>query len=117
VNVEASIELIVHICSSGEWQTAQKIGIYRPESLDVEGFVHCSRPDQVVEVANRYYSSRTDLLLLWIDPSSLEVELRWEASDEGTYPHIYGPIHIDSISTVSKFLPDEDGIFRSSSLL
>jgi uncharacterized protein (DUF952 family) len=110
------MELIVHICSSDEWQTAQKAGVYRRASLDVEGFIHCSRPDQVVEVANRYYGNCIDLLLLWIDPSSLEVELRWEASDEGTYPHVYGPIHIDSINSVSTFLPDEEGIFRSSSL-
>jgi uncharacterized protein (DUF952 family) len=111
------MELIVHICSSDEWQAAQKAGVYQPASLSVEGFIHCSRPDQVVEVANRYYGSRTDLLLLWIDPSCLAVELCWEASDESIYPHIYGPINIDSISRVSKFLPDEEGIFQSSSLL
>ncbi|MFN2234362.1 MAG: DUF952 domain-containing protein [Anaerolineales bacterium] len=108
---------IVHICLSDEWQTAQKTGVYRTTSLDVEGFIHCSRPDQVVDVANRYYGNRTDLLLLWIDPSCLAAELRWEASDESIYPHVYGPINIDCINSVSKFLPDEDGIFRSSSLL
>ena len=111
------MELIVHICSSDEWQAAQKTGVYRSASLDVEGFIHCSRPDQVVEVANRYYINRTNLLLLWVDPSRLEVELRWEASDESIYPHVYGPINIDSITRVSKLLPDEEGIFRSSSLL
>ena len=111
------MDLIVHICSSDEWQAAQKADVYRSTSLDAEGFIHCSQPDQVVEVANRYYGNRTDLMLLWIDPSCLAVELRWEASDESTYPHVYGPINIDSITRVSKFLPDEEGIFRSSSLL
>ena len=111
------MELIVHICSSEEWQAAQKAGVYRSASLDVEGFIHCSRPDQVIEVANRYYSNRTDLMLLWIDPFRLSVELRWEASDESIYPHVFGPINIDSITRVSKLLPDEEGNFQSSSLL
>ena len=111
------MDLIVHICSSDEWQAAQKAGVYRSASLDMEGFIHCSRPDQVVEVANRYYGNCTDLLLLWIDPSCLAVELRWEASDDNIYPHVYGPMNIESITRVSKLLPDENGIFQSSSLI
>ena len=111
------MELIVHICSSDEWQSAQKVGVYRAASLDVEGFIHCSRPDQVVEVANRYYGNCTDLVLLWIDPSHLEAELRWEASDESIYPHVYGPINIDSVVRVTKLLPDQEGVFQSSSLI
>ena len=111
------MKIIVHICSSDEWQAAQKAGVYRSASLDVEGFIHCSRLDQVVDVANRYYGNRTDLLLLRIDPSCLAAKLRWEASDDGIYPHVYGPIQIDCITSVSKFLPDEEGIFLSSSLL
>jgi uncharacterized protein (DUF952 family) len=111
------MDLIVHICSSDEWQTAQNAGVYRSASLEAEGFIHCSRPDQVIEVANRYYENRTDLLLLWIDPSYLADELRWEASDDDIYPHVYGPININAITRVSKLLPDEEGIFRSSSLL
>ena len=108
---------IVHICSLEEWQSAQTAGVYRTDSLDAEGFIHCSRPEQVVEVANRYYSGRTDLLLLWIDISSLAAELRWEASEEGIYPHVYGPINLAVIIQVSKFPPDDDGIFRSSPAL
>ena len=105
---------IVHICSLEDWQAAQTAGVYRTNSLEAEGFIHCSRPEQVVEVANRYYGGRTDLLLLWIDPSNLAAELRWEASEEGIYPHVYGSIDLAVIIQVSEFAPDEDGIFRSS---
>ena len=62
---------IVHLTTPAAWQTAQSAGEYRADSLATEGFIHCSRPDQIVEVANRYYRGRTDLLLLWIDPVSL----------------------------------------------
>ena len=113
VKLEVGMDQIVHICSLEDWQDAQTAGIYRAESLEAEGFIHCSRPEQVVEVANRYYGGRTDLLILWIDPSKLAVELRWEASEEEIYPHIYGPINLAVIIQVSEFLPDDDGVFRS----
>jgi uncharacterized protein (DUF952 family) len=107
------MDQIVHICSLEDWQSAQTAGVYRSDSLESEGFIHCSRPEQVVEVANRYYNGRTDLLLLWVDPSNLAGELRWEASDESIYPHVYGPINLADITQVSEFPPDKDGIFRS----
>ena len=107
------MEHIVHICSQEDWQAAQAVGAYRADSLEAEGFIHCSQPAQVIGVANRYYSGRTDLLLLWINPSKLGAELRWEPSEGDIYPHLYGPLNLDAIIHVSAFLPDGDGVFQS----
>jgi uncharacterized protein (DUF952 family) len=46
--------MILHICSAAEWQ-ASPDDHYRCASLDHEGFIHCSRPEQVVEVAGRLF--------------------------------------------------------------
>jgi uncharacterized protein (DUF952 family) len=107
------MEPIVHICSQEDRQTAQVGGEYRADSLEAEGFIHCSHPEQVIGVANRYYSGRSDLLLLWIDPAKLAAELRWEPSEGEIYPHLYGPLNLEAIIQVSAFPPDGDGIFRS----
>ena len=104
---------IVHICSKKDWQTAQAVGQYWAASLDLEGFIHCSRPEQIIEVANRYYKGSSDLVLLWIDPTKLAPELRWEPSDEDVYPHLYGPLNLSAVRGITAFLPDVDGIFRS----
>ena len=72
---------IVHLCQSADWQTALEQEYYRADSLTDVGFIHCSRPEQVVAVANRFYLGRRDLVLLWINPDLLRAELRWEASD------------------------------------
>ena len=107
---------ILHICSLEDWQAAQEAGEYRVDSLTTEGFIHCSRPEQVIDVANRYFSGadggRADLLLVWMDPSKLTAELRWEPSEGDIYPHLYGPLNLAAVIQVSTFLPDDDGVFR-----
>ena len=45
-------DIILHICSHSAWNDAQIKGHYRAESLDTEGFIHCSTREQVVGTAN-----------------------------------------------------------------
>ncbi len=103
---------IVHICTQDEWSAAQSAGEYRSSSLKNEGFIHCSRPVQILWVANQYYPEAADLLLLWIDPQKLAAELRWEDSDGKVFPHLYGPLNLNAVTSVTDFYPDSDGIFR-----
>lgn len=107
------MDQIVHICSDEDWQAAQAAGKYWADSLENEGFIHFSKPEQVVDTANRYYAGRTDLLLLWVDPKKLAAELRWEQSHGDAYPHLYGPLNLDAVIAFSAFAPAPDGVFRS----
>jgi len=104
--------MIVHICDVTAWEEAQTIGEYRPDSLASEGFIHASQPGQVLDVANRFYAGRQDLLLLWIDPQRLRSELRYEPTDSDLFPHIYGALNLEAVVAVVSFPPDADGIFR-----
>jgi phosphopantothenoylcysteine decarboxylase/phosphopantothenate--cysteine ligase len=103
---------IVHICPREAWEAAQANGEYRAASLDTEGFIHCSRPDQALAVANRYYQGSQDLLLLWIKPKRLHSELRFDPVGEDSYPHIYGPLNLDAVNVVRPLEVDTDGAFR-----
>ena len=103
---------IVHLCTQDEWTAAQSAGKYRAPSLKNEGFIHCSRPGQILWVANQFYPGATDLVLLWIDPQQLTAKLRWEDSDGGVFPHLYGPLNLDAVTSVTDFVSDSDGVFR-----
>jgi uncharacterized protein (DUF952 family) len=105
------MEPIVHICTKNEWKTALSTGSYHPESLDREGFVHFSRPEQVLKVANTFFRGGEDLILLWIDPVMLSEKLKWENSDGDIFPHYYGSLQIDTVIAVIDLVPDEDGFF------
>jgi len=113
---------ILHICERINWENALKTGSYQPVSLQSEGFIHCSTPSQVLQVANSFYADRQDLLLLWIQLDDVQAEVRWEKpvspASQGfidmleSFPHIYGPLNLDAVFDVVNFFPDNDGVFK-----
>jgi uncharacterized protein (DUF952 family) len=104
--------MILHLCPRQAWEEAQKQGGYRADSMESEGFIHCSRLEQILQVANHYYQGLPDVVLLWIDPLKVKPEIRWEPSGEDIFPHIYGPLNLEAVVAVSELSPEEDGTFR-----
>lgn len=108
--------MILHITNQNQWQAAQQTGSYRAESLETEGFIHCSTPAQLVWVANQFYAGQTGLLLLCIDPQRLQAELRYETVEgvpvENSFPHVYGEIGLEAIAQVIPFEPNADEQFE-----
>ena len=106
--------MILHITARDDWQAAQAKGDYRLETLETEGFIHCSTPEQVLGPANGFYRGRSDLLLLVIDPARLEAKLVYEDSYESgiIFPHIYGPLNLDAVVNVLPFPAQQDGTFE-----
>jgi uncharacterized protein (DUF952 family) len=103
---------ILHITTAGQWAAARQAGTYRGDTLDSEGFIHCSTPEQVIAVANARFRGQPDLVLLDIDPARVGPDIRWEAAENGQiYPHIYGPLNTDDVEWVHEFPPGGDGDF------
>jgi uncharacterized protein (DUF952 family) len=108
--------VLVHLCGADEWRLAQARGEHRPESLGAVGFVHLSTPEQVHLPANRLYAGRTDLVVLRLDPDRLAASIRWESGaptdpDSMVFPHLYGPLPVGAVMSVTPYLPDADGRF------
>ena len=85
---------LFHLVEPEVWSAAEAAGVYRPASLADEGFVHFSFAEQVTGTANLRYHDRPALVVVEVDATALEAELRVEDSyGSGTsFPHIYGPI-------------------------
>lgn len=108
--------MLLHICAADDWRLAQRRGEHRPESLDDAGFIHLSTPEQVHLPANRLYAGRTDLVLLGIDPDKLTAPVRWEPGvptdpESMLFPHLYGPLPIEAVTSVTSYAPRDDGQF------
>ena len=104
-------EPILHITSRDAWRRAVHEGIYRADTLRTQGFIHASRPDQVVAVAYALFHGRRDLVLLVIDPDMVQAEIHFEIVGDGLYPHVYGPLNLDAVTAVREFPPDARGRF------
>ncbi len=103
---------ILHITTRSAWAAAQQAGAYRGDTLDSEGFIHCSTPQQVIAVADARFRGQPDLILLDIATDRVGPEIRWEAAENGqVYPHIYGPLNAEAVRRTHHFPPQLDGSF------
>jgi len=115
--------MIYHLTSPQAWREAQQRGEYRVESLETEGFIHCSTETQVLPVAETYYKGFPDMVLLKIDPARLSSELRWEPPTGGApppgvpegelFPHVYGPLNLDAVMKVYDLEANSDGSYKT----
>lgn len=110
---------ILHITSRVDWEKAQKEGRYEAPSLTKEGFIHCSLANQIVEVANYNFKGKANLVLLEMEESKLQAEVKYEDlyNLNEDYPHIYGPINLDSVIRVIPFPHEPDGYFKLPAIL
>lgn len=103
---------LLHLCRPEEWERALAAGAYRADSLESEGFIHCSTPQQIVATALRHRAGQQGLLLLVIDSNRVGPEIRYEQAKNGeAYPHIYGPLNTDAVTAVKPFPLQPDGSF------
>lgn len=84
------------------------------------GFIHCSKVEQVLAVANRLFVGESSLLLLEIDPEKLSAELKYEDGGDGDgefYPHLYGPLELEAVVRVFELTRDSEGLFQLPQIL
>ena len=105
------MNMILHVAKRERWKGARLDGVYRGDTLDSQGFIHCSTPKQVVKVANALFHGQEGLILLCIDADRVESEIRYEGSGREKYPHIYGPLNDDAVVKTLDFRPKKDGNF------
>jgi uncharacterized protein (DUF952 family) len=106
------VSVILHIVKREKWENAKSEGVYRGDTLDSRGFIHCSTSKQIVKVANTLFRAQKGLVLLYISTSRVQSEIRYEsAGNEGLYPHIYGPLNIDAVVKIAQFEPARNGWF------
>lgn len=107
------MKTIYHITPHQDWEKASSEGTYTADSLETEGFIHCSTSGQLVRTANRFFKNQTDLLLLFIDSDKVKSEIRYDVVAENeTFPHIYGALNLDAVFKVINFEADKNGLFE-----
>ena len=104
---------ILHIATRAAWDASGDE--YRGDTLEGEGFIHCSAAEQVLPVADRLFRGRRDLCLLHIDTKRVTAEIRWEdlLGEGQRFPHLYGPLERSAVVLCESLMPEADGRFRA----
>jgi len=105
---------IVRFTPKIHWEEAQKKGFYRAEDFDKDGFIHCSKIEQVVRIANVFAKGEKGLALLLIELKKVVAPVKFERRHAGEekFPHIYGVLNLDAVKEIYDFEPDEEGFFK-----
>ena len=111
------MSLIYHITDAASWNAER--ATYQPATMEADGFIHCSGPEQVLGVANTWYHGRSGLLLLTIATDQVRAEIRYENSEgsEELFPHIYGKLNCDAVVAAEVLEPDSSGDFPAPACL
>jgi uncharacterized protein (DUF952 family) len=95
--------IIYHIVLPEVWENFKDRDFYEAESLQTEGFIHCSFAEQISGVLDRYYKTAEKVLILHLETDKLTSKLVEEPSTNNEiYPHIYGKINRDAIVEIEK---------------
>lgn len=106
------MSIILHITRREQWKKAKLEGVYKGDTLDSQGFIHCSTFQQIIKVANALFHAQKGLVLLCVATDKVRSEIRYESvGSEEVYPHIYGPLNVDAIVKVVDLEPAKNGKF------
>ena len=106
------MSVILHIVKREQWEKAKSEGVYRGDTLDSQGFIHCSTIQQIVKVANALFLAQKGIVLLCIAANKVQSKIRYEGTEsEELYPHIYGPLNVNAVVKVADFEPSKNGKF------
>lgn len=103
--------MILHCMKRETWEEIKDKKYFGEESIELEGFIHCSPVEYMWRVTPNFKNLTDELVILCIDTNKLESEVRWEDGDNcgRNYPHVYGLINLDAVILVLPYLKDKNG--------
>jgi uncharacterized protein (DUF952 family) len=103
---------IYKVCDDTAWRGALTEGFYIGSDDDArDGYIHLSAAPQLQGTLAKYFSARSDLVLVAVDEAALGPNLRWEASRGGAlFPHIYGVLPMAAVRWWTALPLGADGV-------
>jgi len=106
-----SPRLLYRLCHVDDWHEAVAAGVFSGTADDArDGYIHLSTADQVEETARLHYTRVRPLMLLEVDRTRLDGEVKWEPSRGGAaFPHLYGRIPLEAVLAALPLREDREG--------
>lgn len=106
--------VIYKICSAADWDVAVQQGEYAGSRDDArDGYIHLSTAAQLPGTAAKYFSGRSDLVLVAFAADAIGTALRWEPARGGAlFPHVYAPLQTQQALWIKPLALGPDGVPR-----
>ena len=98
---------LYHIVSEKELRELTVDNIYTPASIELEGYIHFSKLELILPIANDAYSDREVLYLLEVTFDNDDADLRWI----GDNPDFYRGLDLGMVDRKIEFARDENGLW------
>jgi uncharacterized protein (DUF952 family) len=78
-----------------------------------DGYIHLSTADQLTATVDKHFAGQSDLHVAAIDLGAFGGSLKWEEARGGAlFPHLYGPLPLETIVAYGPLQRDGDGKVR-----
>ncbi len=106
------VKPIYKILAGAAYEAARSEGLLLGTADDLrDDFIHLSTGHQVAGTLAKHFAGQEDLLLLTVDAEKLGAALKWEESrDDDLFPHLYGPLPLNTILAAEPLLLDDDNL-------
>ena len=97
---------------TGDQMTAlEQDGCFAGAPVDLaDGYIHLSTADQLTATVDKHFAGEVDLHVAAIDLGSFGGSLKWEAARDGAlFPHLYGPLLLETVIAYGPMERDETG--------
>ncbi|USU09252.1 DUF952 domain-containing protein [Sphingomonadaceae bacterium OTU29MARTA1] len=102
------------VLTAEQMAALERDGTFPGAPVDLsDGYLHMSTAAQLSETVDKHFAGQSDLHVAAVDLGSFGDSLKWEESRGGQlFPHLYGPLLLETVIAYSPLERDEDGTVR-----
>jgi len=102
------------VLTADEMAALERDGTFAGAPVDVaDGYIHLSTADQLTATVDKHFAGRSDLHVAAVDLGSFGESLKWEESRGGElFPHLYGPLLLETVIAYGPLERDENGAVK-----
>lgn len=102
---------VYKILSHADWQVSEQLGYTKTDLDEMDGYVHLSTREQVLETLTLHYPGQENVRLLEYIVEEMSGPIRWEESRGGQlFPHFYSSLRLDAAKRAWTLETGEDGV-------
>jgi uncharacterized protein (DUF952 family) len=102
------------VLTADQMAALERDGSFAGAPVDLaDGYIHLSTADQLTETVDKHFAGQSDLHVAAVDLGAFGESLKWEESRGGQlFPHLYGPLLLETVIAYSPLRRDDRGAVR-----